>query len=727
MVFDPILPAPILVLVGAGFVGFPIASYLRRRGTASPRAVGALVGLRASAVVVLVLLAARPAVERSEELSDEAHLAILLDTSRSMGVADMPGGSTRARALESFWRGTEDLRDELERDFELHAYTFDATLAAEEGASFAPEGDRTALGDALDALSTRGEGGRRAGVVVFSDGASNSGASPLAVARRYAADGVRIDAVVVGASEPPESLRDIDLRGLFAPDRVHAGTEIVVSVDLVALACAGETIHLEAELEGAPKKFERAIPDRGRYSRRVVLGPFRVSGKGRKKLAVRATRLPGESTHENNAIESEIEVVKDHRMVLVLEEALRWETKFLVRALSGVPLLETVPVYGTDAAELQDATWLSDFDAVVIGDIRAEHFPARLVENLKALASDGRGVLFLGGAASFGSGAYAGSPLEGLLPVVVAEAPDRVEEAFRARPTPEGLSHFSCRLQETTAASRASWDRLPPLLSRHRAAMAKTGTTVLVLGSGEPLLAVQAYGEGRTAAMLTDSTWRWYFSEEDTAAEHRRFWRQLVLWLAGADENEKGSVLLAFEPNRSLFDSGEGVELRVRVLDGRGNDVESARVDLEVTSPDEAPAYKRTLVYLLEPGTGEGLYRTVYVPEAPGEYRVSASASLAGQPFGEDERAFRVRGRAGELDDPAAQPALLAEVATITGGRCVGLDQARSLFEEARTRKGGVAVRRTWSEPIGSNPALLVVFAGLLAAEWFLRKRLGMV
>jgi len=63
------------------------------------------------------------------------------------------------------------------------------------------------------------------------------------------------------------------------------------------------------------------------------------------------------------------------------------------------------------------------------------------------------------------------------------------------------------------------------------------------LGGGrsrQPLLVAHNFGDGRVMAFAGDSTWRWWMQGYESA--HKRFWRQIVLWLAKKDQAQEGNV-----------------------------------------------------------------------------------------------------------------------------------------------------------------------------------------
>ena len=67
-------------------------------------------------------------------------------------------------------------------------------------------------------------------------------------------------------------------------------------------------------------------------------------------------------------------------------------------------------------------------------------------------------------------------------------------------------------------------------------------------GEGKPLLVAHNFGAGRVLAFAGDSTWHWWMRGFEAA--HKRFWRQIVLWLARKDQAMEGNVWVRLEKRR---------------------------------------------------------------------------------------------------------------------------------------------------------------------------------
>ena len=93
------------------------------------------------------------------------------------------------------------------------------------------------------------------------------------------------------------------------------------------------------------------------------------------------------------------------------------------------------------------------------------------------------------------------------------------------------------------------------------------------------------YGQGKVAAVFTDSLWKWQLSPNARASQpYRRFWDQFIDWLVPEEEALEGKVLDLFVDREQLF-LGETLEISARGSKADGLD-ETLPVTCRVTGPD---------------------------------------------------------------------------------------------------------------------------------------------
>jgi hypothetical protein len=266
------------------------------------------------------------------------------------------------------------------------------------------------------------------------------------------------------------------------------------------------------------------------------------------------------------------------------------------------------------------------------------------------------------------------------------------------------------------------WSRLPALLggaNRFRREALKPGATVLAeADSGEPLLVSQMYGNGRVMAFAGDSTWRWALREEFQAA-HKRFWRQVVLWLARKDESLEGSVWVRLERRR--FSPGQRVEFSVGARTPTGGVVEGADFEAEVELPDGS---KRPVQLVRGEDQTSGSFRETRLA---GDYTVRVRATKGGEFLGTAQSRFLVFEQDLELDNAAADATALESVAAMTGGKSLVPEELSNLIERMTEDTESLEVQTETKRTLWDTWSFFLVLVGLLGTEWYLRKRWGLV
>ena len=104
-------------------LGLIVYFYRVHAGSLARRRLWAMLGLRLVAVVMLVSLLFQPVVSYERRRAAKDRMAVAVDASRSMCIRDYPTMPDRLQRAKS---ALLDVLDELERDFELSIWSFDA-------------------------------------------------------------------------------------------------------------------------------------------------------------------------------------------------------------------------------------------------------------------------------------------------------------------------------------------------------------------------------------------------------------------------------------------------------------------------------------------------------------------------------------------------------------------------------------------------------------------------
>ena len=733
--------AAALVLVGLLVLG-------PARGRTAGQRRRALLGIRVGVIVLVILAMLRPTLVYTRTTSQSATLIVLADKSLSMSVPDEVNERTRWDALRRTLAAAEDALGKLDKQFEVKAYAFDAQAHPVEVAdgkvllADEPDGEQTAIGSALGDVLRLEAGKRLLGVILLSDGAQRA-YPPRDVLPQAAAGQLRHLAPLYtfrfGRSRGLGQAQDVAVTELLADQRVFVKNQLIVTAQVRADGYVNRQVPVQLLVEKSPG--EMAPVDRVDLDVAAdgALLPVEFSYvpqvPGEIKVSIEAVGQPGELVRTNNRLSTFVNVLKGGLNVLYLEGAWRPETKFLRWALDASPDI-SLDYVRIDARSPEDrpADFAERFkpgkyDVYMLGDLDSSVFQASELEDLAQTVDGGAGLIMLGGFHSFGPGGYAATPLAAVLPVrMAANERQRLDDPVRTDvhlftplrmlPTPEiGLRHFALTLAGTPRENASVWAQLPPLDGANKLERKPAARVLAATPEGQPLLLEQLYGNGRVMAFAGDSTSRWWMRGHEAA--HKRFWRQVILWLARKDESLEGRVWVTLPQRR--FSAGQQVQFSAGAESPTGEPVATAAYEAKVVLPDDT----ERRVQLVR--SDQGMTGSFRETRAPGDYTVRVTATQDGQALGTAKARFLVFEQNLELDNAVADATVLESLATMTGGQSLAAEELPKLLAHLTERTEDLKVRSETKKTLWDTWTLLLLVVGLLGTEWFLRKRWGLV
>jgi len=711
-----------------------------------------LFGLRVALLLLALVALLRPTLIHSETKKQSATLVLLVDRSRSMLVADALGDRTRWAALRSELENAQPALKDLAENLEIKVYSFDAdlqTLPIADGTidlDQVPDGQQSAIGAALEDVLRRESGKRIVGLILLSDGAQRAYAPrdvpPQTPARRLADLGCPLYTMTFGESRGTGQ-RDIAIRDLVVNQTVFVKNELTtfgtaridgyvnqkIPVDLLFEMPSGKMqVVATQELELASGQDGQSMPLELSYVPQVP---------GEYKLTLRAAEQPGELVTTNNQMSTFVTVLKGGLNVLYLEGAYRVEQKFLRRSIDSSPdiKLDYLRLDFNPAKHPQDLIerfHRGKYDVYILGDVDSTAFTRPELAALAKVVHEGAGLIMLGGYHSFGPGGYGDTPLAEVLPVEMDKLErQRYGEAIRSdvhlagplkmRPArPLGTKHFVMSLG---ADNPAAWDHLPPLEGANKLVPKRTARVLADTPLRQPLLIAQEAG-GRVMAFAGDSTWHWWMGDKNREyqAEHKRFWRQVVLWLAHKDDQAEDNVWLKLAQRR--FAPGGRVEFTAGAVSAQRDPLKDATFQVEVLLPDGA----RQSPQLVQ--QEEGWFGIFTGTHTAGDYAIEVSAEHHGALIGKARARFLVYDQDLELDNPASDPTLMSSLAAMTkdaGGQALAPEELPSLLARLKKQPLEVEVDREVKESPWDTWPFFLLFVGILSTEWYLRKKWGLV
>lgn len=605
------------------------------------------------------------------------------------------------------------------------------------------------LGDAIREIIDRQRGRSTAAIILLSDGIATEGAT-LGEAADYArSKALPVHIVGLGSEQKP---RDVRLGDLLVDDVAFVGDVLNFDLQLHSVGLGGRqaAVRLLRDGERTPLA-EVTVELSDDESPLAVRLAHRPLEEGDFDYVIEVDGFDDEPNQDNNRLSRRISIRNSTIRVLLVQSAPSYEYRYLKTLLSRAikrgtndekaialttVLQEADLGYITDEGTTASAfpvqkEELFKYDVVIFGDANPTFFSRSILENLREFVEDrGGGVIFIAGPNYFPK-QYGATPLASLLPFDLATASlpsDELNEgdAFRVRPTAIGFDTPTFQIGDTPEESGLLWSQLPEV--RWLLEIADVNTTAMVLAehpthrnlSGRPLPVVlmQFFGAGKVIFHATDESFLWSRFQGSNRF-YDRYWHQTIRYLSRSKLlNDRQPITIATDAQQ--YASGDEIRLRVSFRDERLAPVDDngVTVVLEEEQGDKKP------VMLSRTTSDRGLFETTLSDIAVGNYLVRLVApNLSELP---SPSRFSVASLMNERSRLEMNAVDLKAAAATTRGRFYTIRNASRLLR-ALPAGDQVRIESSPPRPIWNSSWLAGLLVVLLATEWILRKRAGLL
>lgn len=742
-------PHPFIAVVL--FLLIPLLVWLLYRRTTRPvtrRWKNLLIGLRSAVLMLLLLLLMRPVITTFEVNPQETYLAVLVDDSASMQIADVAGFESRQQAVADALFGEGGIVEGLADRYQVRTFAFNQTVRRVSGAEdLTAQGNASGLEQAMRQVAEQLGGLPLSAVVMISDGADNADTDPLLSARDFAARQIPVFTVGVGEELIP---RDVGIGSVSASQTLLDNSVFDVQVDLNHQGYSGQALTLRV-MDGETEVSTQQITLVSDGTRRVEL---EVSPERKEPILyeLRVDELDGEIVLQNNRYQFLVDNSERPPLnVLYVDGHPRNEFKFIRRAVESDTSLRLASYLRTGPGRFYrqgissplelsggfptTAEDLYQYEAVILGDIGRDFFTDEQLLMLQEFVAERGGGLLVAGMLD---DAFVDSVVADILPLTLSRSdmlPANLQggirrgshatgELFAPRLTAAGEFSELLRLNTDDAINRRLWAELPSLQGIYATGRAKPGASVLLehpllqyQNQALPLLATQRYGSGRSMSMNTASTWRWQMLMSAEDESHERLWRQMLRWLAqGAMER----VSINFD--KPFYNAGDAVSVSVKVRDASYEPDNNASLWIQRTDP-LGNAVDVAMEWDINQ---DGTYVTRFEASDEGVYRVLVDVASAAGTGLETEKpaAFVVTPSLREFNNAGRDTGLLSRIADSGGGQYYDLSAARQLINDIDHVPG--AYSREVQEDLWDRPWLLILLIALMCMDWMARRYRGL-
>ena len=536
-----------------------------------------------------------------------------------------------------------------------------------------------------------------------------------------------------GSENAGAGSKDIAVRDLVAGPTVFVKNQLLVRGVLVARGFANQPIDVEMFVEDDPKPVATQtvkVPE-GTEVVPITGLKYIPQTPGEKKITLRVKPKEGELLQANNEISTFITVLAGGLNVLYLQGATpSWEYKFLFRSIMASPDIQgELKVIRRPAGETPEIE-RRRVRPRPLQRLHPRRSPRRLPHPHPAAPLDHR--------RREGGGAdHARRPLQlrrrrlgehraGPHPArqhPSRRRPDRARGRLEVHPQRERARQLHLPGRPRPRESpRGSGTRCRPSPARTSSASPSPRRSVLAEGPGRmPIMVGMETGKGRVLA-FGGETWVWARASDEGRLAHRKFWRQVIFWLAHSEDKGENQVKLTLDRRRIAV--GQRLDLTATARDAKNVPI----VGVEYETIDRAAKRRRrpspsrsssSLRATRPAGTGSP-------PASRASTRSTVVARSRGKEVGRDTARFLVYQDDRETENPAADLALLRQIAEATGGESLPPEQLPKYLQSLEGKMVTEYVSQT-EHRVWDNWPFFLIFTTLLMLEWWLRKRHGWV
>jgi hypothetical protein len=667
---------------------------------------------------------------------------------------------TRAEMVQAVLANKDlHLRDDLAARGSLQEFLFDRKLRSRGDAGQEP--NATALADSLREVLVRGGGELPSAIVVMTDGRDNASKLTLEEAAEMCRDkGVPLYVYGVGSSSGGVlQIKDVALPStIFVDDKPDAKDDpIEVGLRWRCRGFKGGRLLLTLKL--GKQVIRREFPVREGEDIRETIAFVLDKGKEGHRDFTATLEVRGDETTRDQW-QRTVQVKNNRVKVLYVEDVPRREYKFLQPLLdrdrrmlarfflvegdprlaegrpadpAGSLFLDRFPEHFPDPTNRDPDS--KPYDLLILGDVAPAALGTQGIRAIQKFVKEGGGLVAVAGRQHMPAD-YVESSLAEVLPVEFTRQAFPIQPEVRTQPfqpllTYDGEQSGMLALADSQDDNLRLWKEdlwkdgrgfywFYPVNGLRPAATALVVHPEFKTGQRPnekpmPLVATQYYGKGEVLFLGVDETWRWRDSTGDRLTS--RFWGQIVTQL-GLPHLLGHSRRVQLELERGEAVLGRPGTLKARLLDKDYEPLTRPTVRATLIRHDSGEGQKRAQPVELKRVRGmSGEYRAALANDTPGHFKLRVDEAEGLEPASLSYRVEQPPGHETEIAGMAEEA--LRAAAQTSGGRFYREEDLHHLAADIEPRSLPFVQRQ---EILLWGPLTMLLFVGLITAEWVVRK-----
>ncbi|MBR3090523.1 MAG: VWA domain-containing protein [Bacteroidetes bacterium] len=710
-----------LILLCIISIAFSIFSYYKTNPAIEKAPKIALITLRSIALCLIIFALFEPIFTSISTYNKSAQLAVLLDDSQSLSIKTNNNTPKQYKELLSnidfskldtnvkFYKFSEET-------FLINNFNFD---------SLSLKGQTTNISQALYSITKDAEQDNTKAILLITDGAFNSGTNPIFDAEYFANP-----IYTIGIGDTNEA-KDIALISLITNKIAYIDNTIPVNINFNS---SGFNENVKITLYDNNNKIaEKNIVLSDDHVNYTANFEFTPKTEGVHKITAKITELKGEITTKNNIISEFVKVLKNKRVISLFAGASNPDLAFIKRTLleeTGIEINEFVQKQGSEFYNNPTAQKISETDIFILIGFPAASTPNQILELINKELNTGKPIFFIAGLSTDYNKL---KTIQDHLPFTVLSSKPR---EFSVIPNINVKSLSNPLLRVTGIDDDIElWNNLPPLFKTETFVKTKAGSEIVStmkvnnVALNDPLIITRETQNKKSVAIMGYGLYRWklqgYANEKAKGMQVPDLFATLInnsfKWLSVYEKNKTINV----HTTKQQYNQSEKIEFFAEIYDNAFVPIENAEVNINVKSNSET----RNLILT---SIGNGRYYGELEGLRKGDYAFDAVATAGSRKLGSDNGRFIVDELSIEFQNLKQNTALLKDIAKRTNGKFYNINnkqEIKSIIDDiinnSNFKTKPITLRNDFQ--LWNWIWLLLISIACFAAEWFIRKRKGLL
>ena len=639
-------------------------------------------------VTLIAFLLLSPLIRKKTEIIEKPLIILAQDNSLSV-VLSNDSGFYRKEYLVKI----RDLAEDLRKKYDIAELSFGTGIANELRTSFTEK--QTDISGLFDEVNSRYANRNIGALILVTDGIFNKGSNPF-----YAAEKIRfpVFTVAMGDTLLP---RDLILKKITCNKTAFLGDKFPVEIALDANKCNNEKTELQVK-KGEEILFTKTLQFSGDKDFRKIDLFLDARTRGLQRYTVLIKPVDKETSLLNNTQDFFVEVSETRQKVAILYQAPHPDIFAVKQALESSLKFE-IETFKLDAFDQQP----TKYDLIILDQVP----PAQGFSNLAHITGSGTSLLFMLGT---GTNIDAFNALKTGL--VITSGKLNFTETLPS--VNENFSYFTFEKELAEVLKN-----FPPLLSPLGAYQYSPVSEVLFyqkigsVASKVPMILFFESSGRKTGIIAGENIWKWRLSDYLQKGDHKVFdglIDKIVQFLAVKGDKSFFKVKVS---NR--FTENENVEFDAEVYNESYELINTGDVNITITGAQNTK-------YPFVMGKTEKAYYLNAGNFPVGNYSWQASVKTGKNVFTKNGE-FVITPLNLEALNTVADHNLLFRIARAHDGEMFYPRDLDKLEKKILAREDIRPVSYTQRRftDLAGNVWLFMLILGLLAAEWFIRKRSG--